>query len=60
VAYYDVDSGKIAMQGPHPSEAELLKTAPSAGTIRIAADPPVPPDEAKASLFSGNKRYATG
>jgi len=60
VAYFDVNTGMIAMQGPHPSESMLLKNVPSAGTIRIAADPPVPFEEAKANLFSGNKRYATG
>jgi carbonic anhydrase len=59
-AYLDVNTGTVSMQGVHPSQGALLETMPTAGTIRVASDPPVPPDEAKAGLFSGNKRYATG
>jgi len=60
VAYFDVASGQVTFQGPHPSQTVLLKNPPPEGRIRIAADPPVPADEAMAALQAGNKRYHTG
>ena len=33
---------------------------PAKGVVRIASDPPVPADEALASMRAGNRRYAAG
>jgi len=59
-AYYDVDTGRVAFLGEHPGKSELLKNPPPRDMIRTASDPPVPAEEALATMFAGNTRYAIG
>lgn len=61
-AYFDVDSGKVAFMGTHPSLVELVhpSNAPPKEAVRTASDPPVPAEEALATMYAGNKRYAVG
>ena len=59
-AYLDVDTGRVHFMGQHPSKTTLLENQPPIETVRTASDPPVPPEEALATMFAGNKRYAIG
>jgi hypothetical protein len=57
-AYFDVESGHVAMLGEHPSKSLILSgSAPATTRVRTAADPPVPAEEALATMFAGNRRY---
>jgi carbonic anhydrase len=58
--YFDVDTGRVSFLGEHPAKHVLLKTPPPKETVRTASDPPVPAEEALATMFSGNMRYAIG
>jgi len=44
----------------HPSQALLLEKMPTGDVIRTADSPPVPAEEARAALYSGNRRFAVG
>merc|ERR1719272_1820069 len=48
------------MLGEHPSKKLLLAECPSSDVIRTADDPPVPAEEALATMYAGNRRYCSG
>ena len=59
-AYLVVETGKVMMLGEHPSKKLLLAECPSSDVIRTADDPPVPAEEALATMYAGNRRYCSG
>ena len=59
-AYLLVETGKVMMLGEHPSKKLLLAECPSSDVIRTADDPPVPAEEALATMYAGNRRYCSG
>jgi len=57
-AFLDSETGKVHFMGEHPATYALLAERPT--DVRTAKDAPVPPEQALAMLYAGNKRYQKG
>jgi len=58
-AFIETETGAVQMLGQHPAQLALLSTPPRDDRVRVAASPSVPPQEARAALVAGNRRFSS-